>query len=171
MKKILFLGPPGSGKSTQAKLLAKYLKLPVVSTGDIFRQLPEVREILQEGKLVDDWFSAEIVRKRLNEKDCQSGFMLDGYPRTLEQVKIFDPKFDIVFYLSLPVEVAISRLLKRGRKDDTREAIKKRLDLYHQKTKPLLDYYQDLGILKKINAAGSIAAIQKAIRSKLIVND
>lgn len=165
--RILLLGPQGSGKSTQAKLLAEYLKVPVVSTGDIFRQMPKVKKILEEGKLVDDRLTADIVRERLREQDCQQGFIVDGYPRTIKQLKIFDPNFEKVFYLNLPEEVSIERLLKRSRKDDTREAIKKRLDLYYQKTQTLLKHYQDLGILKEINGQGEIGKIQDLLRSAL----
>lgn len=168
MKKILFLGPQGSGKSTQAKLLGKFLKIPVVSTGDIFRQMSEVKKILQQGKLVDDQTTCQIVRKRLQQADCKQGFILDGYPRSLEQVKIFDPKFDVVFYLDLPEETAIERLTKRAREDDTAEIIKTRLDLYYQQTQPLLDYYRKQGILKEIEAENSIESVQEAIRSKLL---
>lgn len=165
--RILLLGPQGSGKSTQAKLLVEYLRVPVISTGDIFRQMPEVKKILEEGKLVDDCLTADIVKERIREQDCQQGFIMDGYPRTIEQLQIFDPNFEKVFYLNLPEEVAIERLLNRGRKDDVREAIKKRLDLYFQKTKPLLKHYQDLGILQEINGQGEIGKIQGLLRSAL----
>lgn len=175
-KKILFLGPQGSGKSTQAKLLAGFFKIPVISTGDIFRKLMQqqrdalgqmVKKTLEEGRLVDDQTTCTIVRRRLQQPDCERGFILDGYPRTLEQVKIFDPRFDAVFYLDLPEEVAIKRLFRRGREDDTSEIIKMRLDLYYRETQPLLDYYRKLGILKEIKAEGSIESIQSQIQSKL----
>src|SRR3989304_10295482 len=159
MSKILLIGPQGSGKSTQAKLLAEYLRIPAIATGDIFRTLVQadndmgrkLKNILSEGKLVDDSITCEIVRQRLSQSDCRSGFVMDGYPRTIEQMKIFDPEFDKVFYLNVLEEEVIKRLMARGREDDTEQLIKTRLDLYNKQTKPLLDYYRNLGILSEID--------------------
>ncbi len=173
--KILLIGPQGSGKSTQSLLLAKDLNLPKVSTGDIFRELSSqdskkgerIKEILNSGKLVDDLETAKIVEQRLKEDDCKNGFILDGYPRNTEQRKIFDPKFDKVFDLEVPDVEVMRRLLARGREDDTTEAIKKRLDLYHDQTMPLLDYYKAQGILIEIDGLGSIEEIYQRIKGKL----
>lgn len=174
--KILLIGPQGSGKSTQAKLLAEYLKVPFISTGDIFREMAQkpadllgrmVKKILDEGKLVDDETTSKIVKDRLSQPDCQSGFVIDGYPRTLEQVKIFDPEFDQVFYLDVPEEEVIKRLVKRGRADDTEELIRMRLNLYYQQTQPLLDYYRNLRVLLEIDGTGSIEEVQDKIRKQL----
>src|SRR3989338_507134 len=126
--KILLIGPQGSGKSTQASLLAEYLGIPKISTGDIFRKLPKVKEILAAGKLVDDETTAEIVKKRLQETDCQNGFILDGYPRNITQKELFDPQFEKVIYLKVPDEELMKRLLARGREDDTPESIRTRLN-------------------------------------------
>lgn len=170
-KRILLIGPQGSGKSTQAKLLAKYLKIPVISTGDIFREMAPlhewIRKILEEGKLVDDKSTSKVVEKRLREKDCRDGFILDGYPRNLEQIRLFDPKFDLAVYLSLPEKQVIQRLMKRGRADDSRESIERRLDLYFRQTTALLDYYRNLGILHEIDAQNSIEEIQNEIQKYL----
>lgn len=170
-KRILFIGPQGSGKSTQAKLLAEYLKIPVISTGDIFREMAPanewIRKILSEGKLVDDQSTSKVVEKRLREKDCRRGFILDGYPRNLAQIRLFDPKFDLVVYLSIPMEQVIQRLMKREREDDSRESIESRLDLYFQQTAALLDYYRNLGILHEIDGAGEIEKIQNEIQKYL----
>lgn len=171
--KILLTGPQGSGKSTQADLLAQYLNVPKISTGDIFRKIKQedsekgkrIRQILNSGQLVDDQTTAEIVKRRLAGEG--SGFVMDGYPRTLEQINLFDPLFDKVFYLKLSDEEAIKRLLSRGREDDTRELIAQRLKIYHQQTDPVLDYYKVKGLLKEIDGLGSIDEIRQRIRDQL----
>lgn len=165
--KILLIGAQGSGKSTQAKLLAEYLKVPFISTGDIFRGMTLVKQILDEGKLVDDQTTSKIVKDRLSQPDCQSGFVMDGYPRNLEQVKIFDPGFDKAFYLDVPEKVVIERLTKRGRGDDTPESIKMRLGLYYKQTEPLLKFYRNLRILNEIDGLGTIEQVQQRIREEL----
>src|SRR5437870_7012925 len=145
---ILLIGPQGSGKSTQAEKLARFLGVPNVETGQIFRDLAKdqtslgqrVREILKSGGMVDDETTAELVKVRLAQPDCQAGFVMNGYPRSPRQQGIFSPKFDRVFYLVVPDEVVTQRQLKRGREDDTPELIKKRLDHYHLLTEPLIDY-------------------------------
>lgn len=171
MRKILLIGPQGSGKSTQAKLLGEYLKIPVISTGEIFRQTATfdslIRKILEEGKLVDNQTTSEAVGERLKKTDCQKGFILDGYPRNIDQVRLYDPKFDLVFYLNVSEEEVIKRLTERGRSDDTEELIKRRLDLYYKHTQPLLDYYKNSGVLIEIDGMGDIKKIQDEIKKYL----
>lgn len=170
--KILFIGPQGSGKSTQGKLLGEYLKIPVIATGDILRQIAsqdceegrKIQHVLSKGKLVDDKTISKIVEKRLKQKDCKNGFIIDGYLRTLEQIKLFDPLFDKVIFLDLDDEEVIKRLLARAREDDTRELIAERLKAYHKHSDPILDYYKQRGILISINGSGSIEDIQQKIR-------
>ncbi len=169
--KILLIGPQGSGKSTQAKLLSEYLNLPVISTGDIFRKQASVNEViktvLQEGKLVDDQTTCKIVKDRLNEKDCENGFIMDGYPRNIHQKELFDPGFDKVIYLKVPNEELVKRLMVRGREDDTKESIQTRLDLYYEQTQPLLDYFKKLGKLVEVDGLGDIAKIQDEIKKSI----
>ena len=165
------IGPQGSGKSTQAKLLGEFLKIPVISTGDILRKTATfdglIRKILEQGKLVDDETTSEIVKNRLLEEDCQNGFILDGYPRNIHQKEIFNPEFDKVFYLKVPNDEVIKRLMERGRADDTPEGIKTRLDLYYDQTQPLLDYYKNLGILIEVDGIGDIDQIQNEIKKSI----
>lgn len=165
--KMLLIGPQGSGKSTQATLLAEYLNLPKISTGDIFREMPEVKEILAVGKLVDDETTAEIVKKRLQESDAQNGFILDGYPRNILQKDLFDPKFEKVIYLKVPDGEVIKRMMARGRADDTLESIKTRLSLYYKQTQPLIDYYKNQSILTEIDGIGSVEEIQNEIKKSI----
>lgn len=173
--KVLLIGPQGSGKSTQAELLAEYLNVPKITMGDIFRQIASegsaagkrIQEILDQGHLVDDQTTAGLVKQRLETNDAHNGFVMDGYPRTIEQKNLFSPNFDSVIYLNVPKEEVVSRLLQRGRSDDTVELINKRLDLYYQQTQPLLDYYNNQGILTEINGIGDIDQIQHEIRKHL----
>lgn len=163
--KILLIGPQGSGKSTQGKLLAQFLGLPYISTGDLFREMGgEIKQILDQGKLVDDQTTAKIVEAKLNGEEYRNGFILDGYPRTMEQIKLFDPGFDKVIYLDLSDKEATKRLLVRGREDDTEELIAERLRNYHRQTDPISDYYRQKEILKQIDGLGSIEEIQQRIR-------
>jgi adenylate kinase len=163
--RILFIGAQGSGKSTQAKLLAQFLGLPYISTGDIFRQMQgEIKQILDQGKLVDDQTTSKIVEEKLKNPEYSNGFIFDGYPRTLEQIRLFDPGFDKVIYLDLPDEKASERLLARGREDDTKELIAERLKHYHGQTDPILDFYEQKGILVSISGEGSIEEIAQKIR-------
>lgn len=170
--KILLIGPQGSGKSTQADLLAQHLKLPKISTGDIFRKLRDedstegkrIKQILDSGKLVDDQTTSQIVRDRMSQEDCKDGLVMDGYPRNMEQLRLFDPQFGRVIYLNVPEQEVIKRLIERGRSDDTPESIKIRLELYYRQTKALLDYYKNQGILTEIDGVSGIDSIQQRIR-------
>lgn len=166
--KILFVGSQGSGKSTQGKLLARFLGLPYISTGDIFRGLGgEIKQILDQGKLVDDQTTSKIVEKKLKGEEYRNGFIFDGYPRTMEQIKLFNPGFDKVIQLDLSDTEATKRLLARGREDDTENAIAERLRNYHLQTDPILDYYRQKGILKQIDGLGSIEKIQQRVKSAI----
>lgn len=164
--KILLIGPQGSGKSTQGKLLAQFLGLPYISSGDIFRKMQgEIKRILDQGKLVDDVTVSKIVKEKLQEEKYQKGFVFDGYPRTMEQIRLYDPGFDRVIFLDLPDDEATKRLLARGRQDDTPELIAERLRNYHHQTDPILDFFKKQGNLISVNGTASIEEIQHKIRN------
>lgn len=166
--KILFVGPQGSGKSTQGKLLARFLRIPYISTGDMFRGLGgEIKQIVDKGKLVDDQLTSKIVEEKLKREEYRNGFIFDGYPRTMEQIKLFDPGFDKVIHLDLSDAEAKKRLLARGREDDTEDAITERLRNYHLQTDPILDYYRQKKIVKQIDGLGSIEEIQQRIKGAI----
>jgi len=171
--RYIFLGPPGAGKGTQAKIFCEKFSIPHISTGDIFRknisQRTELglkaKEIIDSGNLVPDEITNEMVKKRLSEDDCKKGYVLDGYPRTIPQAEFLDciAEVDgaILFYLS--DEEAMKRMLNRaktsGRSDDNEETIKNRIDVYKKQTQPLIDYYSEKGNLIEIDASPTIEKI------------
>lgn len=174
--KLLVIGPPGSGKSTQAELLEKQLGLPHLSTGDLCHYLSQentpqgqqIKRIMESGGLLDDRLVLDLVEARLKEKQYQSGFILDGTPRSLWQAQNFKIKLDRVFYLRVSDEENVRRLSKRGRGDtDKPEIIKKRLAVYHRETVPLLDYYRQLGILEEVDGERPVEEIFKDLVSCL----
>ncbi|MDO8429412.1 MAG: nucleoside monophosphate kinase [Candidatus Daviesbacteria bacterium] len=153
--KILISGPQGSGKSTQARIVAQKLNLCLIKTGHLIREfaaLPGdvnslVKNLLERGEMVDDILVADLIKEKLALDECQDGFVMDGYPRRMSQLQVFDPKFDLVFSLDISNDVARKRLLARGRVDDTALAIEKRIELYHLETEKVLDYYRNKGCL------------------------
>jgi adenylate kinase len=171
---ILLLGPQGSGKGTQAKRISAEYGIPQIATGDMLRAAiaagtplgRRVKPILESGQLVPDELMIGLIRERLQADDARDGFVLDGFPRTLVQAEALDAmlrevdrELRIVFELQISDEVCIARLLKRAalenRPDDTPEAIKKRLEIYHRETEPLVEHYRAQGILVGIHADAS----------------
>ena len=181
MKKyLLFLGPPGAGKGTQAESLSEATSYLHLSTGELLRKEIElntnlgmkVKDIMNKGELVSDQLVLEIVKKNL--KKGNKGWILDGYPRNLSQayslnkilIEINQP-LEVVFYLDIPEEVLIKRLLLRGRKDDTEETIRTRVDIYKKTTEPLIQYFKDLSLLKYIDADRDLKTISYDIKQKM----
>jgi adenylate kinase len=183
---ILLLGPQGSGKGTQAKRIAAEYGLAHVSTGDMLRDAiaegtelgRRVKPILQRGDLVPDDVMVELIRERLSREDAANGFVLDGFPRTIAQAEALDAmlremgrELTIVFELQLSDEVCIDRLLRRaeveGRTDDTPEAIRNRLERYHQETEPVIEHYRATGKLVGIHADRSIPEVFSEIQEAL----
>ena len=179
-KHLLFLGPPGAGKGTQAALLSEANSYLHLSTGELLRTEidldtnlgKQVKDIMNKGELVSDQLVLEIVKKNLDKDN--KGWILDGYPRNLSQVHSLNDvlmninqPLEIVFYLDIPDEVLIKRLLMRGRKDDNEETIKTRLKIYKETTEPLIEYYKDLSLLENINADGDLKTISADIKQKM----
>lgn len=182
---IIVMGPQGSGKSTQAKKLAKDLGLTYLSTGEILRELAEsgdplgeeAKKYWQEGKLVPNNLMGEILGSWLDSQEQKNGYVLDGYPRRIDQAKFLEEKIlagrkiDIVYYIDIPRKEILRRLTLRvkteHRLDETPKAIAKRLDEYQKNTVPVLDFYQKKGILIKINGVNSIDEVYQKIFSCL----
>ncbi len=188
---VVFMGAPGAGKGTQAKRLESSLGLPQVATGDLFRanlknqtELGKLaRTYMDKGELVPNEVTIAMVRDRLSQSDCESGAILDGFPRTLAQaealdelLKEFDAKIAVVPYIHVAQDVLVKRLAKRaeieGRADDNEETIRTRMQVYESETAPLLDYYENRGLLVKINGEQSIdevsAELTAVIRQEML---
>ena len=179
-KHILFLGAPGAGKGTQAELLSQFNSYLHLSTGELLRKEIEmntalgiqVKDIMNRGELVSDGLVLKIVKQ--NSVKDNKGWILDGYPRNLSQANSLNEvlneinqPLELVFYLDIPEEVLIKRLLLRGRKDDTEETIKTRVDIYKKTTEPLIRYFKDLSLLEYIDADRDLKTISSDIKQKM----
>ena len=175
MTRMLIIGPPGSGKGTQAERISERLGVVAISTGDIFRanvkgETPlgiEAKKYMDNGDFVPDSVTNKMVRDRLNESDVENGFLLDGYPRTTAQVDYLDEiladgdeKLDVVLQLTADDEELVHRLLGRaketGRSDDNEAVIRHRLDLYHEQTAAVIESYAPRGIVASVDGTGQI---------------
>jgi adenylate kinase len=180
------MGPPGAGKGTQAIKIAEHYGIPAISTGDIFRALQtadtplarQVRAIMESGGYVSDEITNEIVADRLAQPDCESGFLLDGYPRTLQQVQTLDDNLAetnrpiaAVISLLADTEEVVARLLRRaeidGRADDNEETIRVRLQVYADQTAPLLEVYRSRDLLVEVNGLGEIDEVSERVFAAL----
>jgi adenylate kinase len=183
---LVIMGPPGAGKGTQATLIAEHYGIPAISTGDMFRAMKtadtplarQVREIMEAGGYVSDDITNAIVADRLAHEDCKRGFLLDGYPRTLQQVQTLDDylaesqrPLNAVISLVADVEEVVARLLRRavidGRSDDNEETIRVRLQVYAEQTEPLLEVYRSRGLLVEVDGHGEVQEVSERIFAAL----
>jgi adenylate kinase len=184
--RLLIVGPPGAGKGTQARFIAERFGIPDISTGDIFRYhiknlTPlglKVKAIVDAGDYVPDSLTNSLVTERLKEEDAQNGFLLDGYPRTLEQVHYLNGLLDhsgkpleAVIRLVADQDEIVDRLTRRaqeqGRVDDSEEAIRHRQEVYLRETEPLVDVYRDQGLLIEVDGLGTVDEVATRVRDAL----
>jgi adenylate kinase len=184
--RLVLMGPPGAGKGTQAGVIAGLLGIPHISTGDIFRANVsagtalglEAQRYMDAGEYVPDGVTNAMVRDRLSQDDCAPGFLLDGYPRTVEQVGELEAMLrssghalDGVVELEVDIDEVVSRLVKRaaeqGRSDDTEDVIRRRLEVYLEQTAPLLAMYADQGLLIGVDGLGDVDEVSARIVAAL----
>ncbi|CCI54524.1 adenylate kinase [Nostocoides jenkinsii Ben 74] len=186
MMRLIIFGPPGAGKGTQASRIAERYGIPAISTGDIFRanikaETPlgvQVKEILASGGYVSDEITNAIVADRLGQADCEPGFLLDGYPRTAEQVEALDAvlaesgrRLDAVLELTVDDDEVVGRLLRRaeieGRADDTEDVVRERMAIYHAQTAPLAEMYAARDLLVQVDGLGDVDEVSARIGEAL----
>lgn len=172
------IGIQGAGKSTQGNLLSEKLHIPYLSTGHIFREMSKektslgryIKEVINAGYLIPDEKTLQIVSEYLKREEYESGYIMDGFPRTLKQAEAFVNGIDKVIYLKVSDKEALWRLSYRNgevRQDETLMAIRKRIGLFHELTEPVLDYYRKKGQLIEIDGEKSIEEIHREIMEKL----
>lgn len=184
--RLLLIGPPGAGKGTQAERLGAHFGIPAISTGDIFRENvknetelgKKAKSYMDAGENVPDSLTNDLVQDRLNQDDCAEGFLLDGYPRTAAQVDALEDmlaaqstKLDAAVELVADVEVVVNRLRQRaidqGRSDDSEDVVRHRLSVYAEQTAPLIEVFQQRGLLVTVDGIGPIDEITDRIVARL----
>jgi adenylate kinase len=186
--RVVFLGPPGSGKGTQTRMLAQRLAIPGISTGDILRAAVrdrttlgvQAKSVMEAGELVPDDLMIELIRERLSQTDARNGFILDGFPRTVDQARALERLLAetgngrglrSVINLSVPEPVLVDRLRGRSaeehRSDDRPETILERLRVYHSKTEPVVGFYRERGLLTDVDGIGDVDEIAQRIERAL----
>lgn len=185
--RLLIVGPPGAGKGTQATMIADRYAIPAISTGDIFRANiknqtelgKQVEALVSSGSYVPDALTNAIVADRLQEEDARAGFLLDGYPRTVDQVHELDRMLaatdgalDAVVLLEADIDEVVARLLNRaaeqGRADDTEEVIRHRQNVYAEQTAPLIDLFDQRGIVLRVDGLGTVDEVAARIADVLV---
>jgi adenylate kinase len=179
---VVLLGPPNSGKGTQAKVIARRLGIPAISTGEMLREAVaadsalggRVKGVLASGELVDDGTMAEVVRERLARPDTALGFVLDGYPRTQAQAETLaailaerGEQPSAAISIEVPEEELISRAHGRGRADDRDEVLRERLRVYRERTAPLIGYYRERDLLRVVDGDRTVEEVTSQIFAEL----
>ena len=186
--RLILMGPPGAGKGTQAKFVADHFKVPAISTGDIFRANVtagtelgvEAKRYMDAGDYVPDEVTNLMVRNRIDERDAEPGFLLDGYPRTVAQVEELDGmisftghSLDAAVVLTVDQDELVSRLVQRaeveGRADDTEDVIRRRQEIYAEQTEPLIGVYRERGLLIEVDGMGEVDEVTRRIFDALDV--
>lgn len=180
--RLVFIGPPGAGKGTQAEKIVSRYMIAHLSTGDMLRAARDARtplgikaeEYMSRGELVPDDLIIDLIKERLQAPDCARGYLLDGFPRTIAQAEALDvmlaeknTPLDVVLELQVPEEELFRRLAGRGRTDDKPEVIRQRLVAYRNQTAPLLDYYAQRGLLRSVSGLGTVDEVFERIRQVL----
>jgi adenylate kinase len=185
VKRLIFLGPPGAGKGTQAQTLAQEWNIPHISTGDLLRQaLKEhtplglkAQSYMDRGELVPDQLVQDMVEERLHQSDSHFGWILDGFPRTVKQAAFLEQLLQKlaqgsvkVINFDVPDDIVVTRLLQRGRKDDSEQVIRRRLEVYRSETAPLIDFYRDRHQLLTVNGNQSPEEVSAEIKKQVIAS-
>jgi len=177
--RLLFVGPPGAGKGTQAERVAEKLGIAHVSTGDMFRSLdPEtelgakVKQIMESGDYVSDEIVIEMLQDRISQPDAADGYILDGFPRTPAQAHsldgfLGDNGLDAVVLFEVNEDEVVERMLSRGRADDTEDTIRTRLAVYREQTEPLIELYDERSLIHRVDAMGGIETITERVLEEL----
>ena len=185
--RMILMGPPGAGKGTQAQVVAERYSIPAISTGDIFRKNAsegtelgiQAQRFMDAGEYVPDELTNLMVRNRIDEPDAERGFLLDGYPRTVSQVEELDGmikftghELDAVLVLTVDQDEIVQRLLQRaqveGRTDDTEDVVRRRQEVYHDQTAPLIDVYRDRGLMIEVDGMGEVDEVSKRVLDALV---
>ncbi len=172
--RIVLIGIQGSGKSTQGSVISGRLKIPFISAGDIIRELMQgtgpvsayIKDIVNSGRLIPDEKTIEIFATYLKKEEFRNGYIIDGFPRTINQADEFPDPIDWVIYIETPDDVALDRIKKRQdsrRADETDAAIKRRIEAFHAHTKPLIEYYKEKGNLITVDGTQSVDAVSDSI--------
>ncbi len=176
--RLIFLGPPGAGKGTQAERIANQWQIPHISTGEILRhaianQTPlglKAKAYVDAGELVTDQLVINLIQERLGQKDTERGWILDGFPRSLSQAYALDhllqnlrQPYSQVINFQTSTEILVKRMLERGRQDDNEVTIRRRLKVYQEKTAPLIQFYQKRGCLQQIDGNASIEVVNQIL--------
>lgn len=176
--RIVFIGPPGAGKGTQAVLLAERLGVTHLSTGEVLRAARtsgdplgrQAAEYLDDGRLVPDELVVKLVADRLAAEDCEKGYLFDGFPRTLPQAQELDrllgergERIELALEFVISFEELTARLGKRGRSDDGEDTVRRRLEVYASHTRPLAEYYNQRGVLRRIQAVGGVDDVTRRV--------